>query len=97
MKSSRQRPKQCLPPPGHGPVGDGSVLEAQKQFSVGLRAEVEKRMAKSPEVQKEMEAIRQALFPRHAQYIDATPKALIPFEAQVAQVYEEMTGKDFPK
>jgi len=84
--------------PGHGPVGDGSVLEAQKQFFMGLRAEVEKRKAKLPEeVLKEVEAIRQALLPRHAKYIDASPKALIPFEAQVAQVYKEMTGKEFPK
>lgn len=39
-------------------------------------------MAKSPEdVQREVEAIRQALLPRHSKYIDASPKALIPFEA----------------
>lgn len=84
--------------PGHGPLGGSNVLEAQKQFFIGLRAEVEKRKAKSPEeVHKEVDAIRQALLPRHAKYIDASPKALIPFEAQVAQVYKEMTGKEFPK
>jgi glyoxylase-like metal-dependent hydrolase (beta-lactamase superfamily II) len=84
--------------PGHGPLADGKLLEEQKQFFLALRAEVEKRKARTAEeVQKEVEAIRSALLPRHARYIDVSPKALIPFEAQVAQVYKEMTGKEFPE
>ena len=34
--------------PGHGPMGDGQVLEAQRQYFVALRAEVKKRQGVSP-------------------------------------------------
>jgi cyclase len=83
--------------PGHGPVGDGRVLQAQRQFFIDLRAEVEKRKDLGPDrVQAEVTAIRSALLPRHATYIDSGPKAIIGFESQVAQVYRELTGRDFP-
>jgi glyoxylase-like metal-dependent hydrolase (beta-lactamase superfamily II) len=83
--------------PGHGPSGTGSVLEAQKQYFTALRAEVAKRKDLTPDrVQADVSAIREALLPRHATYIDASPKAIIGFESQVAQVYREMTGKEFP-
>lgn len=83
--------------PGHGPVGDGSVLEAQRQYFVALRAEVEKRKGLAPDrVQADVPAIRDALVKRHATYIDASAKAIIGFESQVAQVYKELTGKDLP-
>ena len=61
--------------PGHGPVGDGGVLEAQRQYFVALRAEVEKRKGLAPDrVQADVPAIRTALLPRHATYIDAHEK-----------------------
>ena len=57
--------------PGHGPSGDAGVLEAQRQFFVALRAEVEKRKGLAPDrVQAEVPAIREALLKRHATYID---------------------------
>jgi cyclase len=84
--------------PGHGPVGDGGVLEAQRQFFVALRAEVEKRKDLPPDrVQADVPAIRTALIARHPIYIDAGEKPVTSFESQVAQVYQEITGKDFPK
>jgi cyclase len=84
--------------PGHGPSGDGRVLEAQKQYFVALRGEVEKRKALPPDrIQADVPLIREALLTRHATYIDAQPKAIVGFESQVAQVYREMTGKEFPK
>jgi glyoxylase-like metal-dependent hydrolase (beta-lactamase superfamily II) len=84
--------------PGHGPVGAGNVLEAQKQYFVALRAEVEKRRSLPPaRVQADVRAIRDALLPRHGTYIDANATSLAGFEAHVAAVYKEMTGQDFPK
>jgi glyoxylase-like metal-dependent hydrolase (beta-lactamase superfamily II) len=84
--------------PGHGPVGTGSVVEAQRQYFVALRAEVEKRKALAPEqVQRDVAAIREVLLKNHATYIDPSAKPLIGFESQVAQVYRELTGKEFPK
>jgi cyclase len=84
--------------PGHGPAGDGAVLEAQRQYFVALRAEVEKRKGLTPDrVQAEVSAIRGSLLQRHATYIDTTEKSIVGFESQVAQVFKELTGKDFPK
>ena len=84
--------------PGHGPSGDGGVVEAQRQFFVALRAEVEKRKGLPPDrVQADVPAIRQSLLARHATYIDTSAKPVTGFEAQVAQVYKELTGKEFPK
>ena len=84
--------------PGHGPSGDGKVLEAQRQYFVSLRAEVTKRKDLPPDrVQAEVPAIRTALLARHPTYIDAQAKSTSGFESQVAQVYREITGKEFPK
>ncbi len=84
--------------PGHGPNGTGGVLEEQKQFFAGLRDEVAKRKSLAPDVvQSQVAEIRAALMPRHAKYIDQDPKSMAGFEAQVAQVFKELTGRDFPK
>ena len=84
--------------PGHGPVGDASVLQAQRDYFIALRSEVEKRKGLTPEqLQAEVPKIRETLLKRHATYIDASEKAVVGFEAQVAQVFKEMTGQDFPK
>jgi len=84
--------------PGHGPLGDGRVLAAQRQFFVDLRAEVGKRKGLPPDrMQAEVPAIRTALLERHATYIDPGPAPIIGFESQVATVYREMTGQEFPK
>jgi cyclase len=83
--------------PGHGPAGDGHVLEAQRQYFVALRAEVEKRKGLTPDrLQAAVPAIRDVLLKRHATYIE-TKAGSTGFESQVAQVYKEMTGKVFPK
>ena len=83
--------------PGHGPVGTGAVLDAQRQYFVALRAEVEKRKAlPGDRVQAEVPAIRKAMLERHATYVDTDPKST-GFESQVAQVYKELTGREFPK
>jgi cyclase len=83
--------------PGHGPAGDARVLDAQRQYFVALRAEVEKRKGLAPDrVQREVPAIRDALLGRHATYIDTSAASITGFESQVAQVYKELTGKAFP-
>jgi len=82
--------------PGHGPAGDGRVLEAQRQYFQALRAEVEKRKElPADRVQADVTSMRAALLKQHATYID--PKSPAGFESQVAQVYKELTGKEFPK
>ena len=84
--------------PGHGPAGDGSVIDEQRRYFVALRAEVDKRKSGAPDrVQAEVSAIRESLLRQHAKYIDTSAKPITPFEAQVAQVYRELTGKEFPK
>jgi cyclase len=84
--------------PGHGPAGDSGVLEAQRQYFVALRSEVEKRKGLAPDrMQAEVSGIRQTLLKQHSTYIDTSAKPITPFEAQVAHVYKEITGKDFPK
>jgi glyoxylase-like metal-dependent hydrolase (beta-lactamase superfamily II) len=84
--------------PGHGPVGDAGVLEAQRRYFVALRGEVEKRKSLAPDrVQADVPAIRETLLKQHATYIDTSAKPITGFESQVAQVYRELTGKEFPK
>jgi cyclase len=82
--------------PGHGPAGNAGVLDAQRQYFVALRAEVEKRKGLSPDrVQADVPAMRDALLTRHGTYIDTS--SISGFASQVAQVYREMTGNEFPK
>ena len=79
------------------PVGDGGVLEAQRQYFVALRAEVEKRRA----------CRRTACRPRFQLFATRCSGGMRPtstpipgssgFESQAAQVYREMTGGTFPK
>ena len=84
--------------PGHGPIGDAGLLEAQRQYFLDLRAELQKRQSLTPDlVQAEVPAIREVLLNRHATYIGAGAKPSTGFESQVAQVYKELTGKEFPK
>jgi glyoxylase-like metal-dependent hydrolase (beta-lactamase superfamily II) len=84
--------------PGHGPAGTGAVVQAQRDYFVALRAEVEKRKDLAPDrVKADVRAIRDALLPRHATYIDTNATTLDGFEAHVAKVYREMTGKDLPQ
>jgi cyclase len=84
--------------PGHGPVGDGRVIEAQRAYFVALRAEVEKRRNLPPDgVQADVPAIRAVLIKEHPTYVEAGDKPVVGFESQVAQVYRELTGKEFPK
>ncbi len=84
--------------PGHGPAGGAAILEAQRQYFVALRAEVAKRKELAPDrVQADVPAMRETLLERHATYIDTNPKSITGFESQVAQVYKELTGREFPK
>ena len=74
------------------------MLEAQRQFFMALRAEVEKRKALPPDrVQAEIPAMRDAMLKQHATYIDTTRKSITDFGSQVAKVYRELTGKELPK
>ena len=64
---------------------------------MALHEEVGKRKGlPADRVQAEVPAIRTALLKQHATYIDTTAKPITDFAAQVAQVYKELTGKDFP-
>ena len=84
--------------PGHGPVGDGRILEAQRQYFLALRAEVEKRKDLTPDrVQAEIPAIRDALLKQHGTYIDRDATSITGFASQAAQVYRELTGNELPK
>jgi glyoxylase-like metal-dependent hydrolase (beta-lactamase superfamily II) len=84
--------------PGHGPSGTGNVIEAQREYFIALRGEVAKRKDLTPDrMQAEVPAIRKALLTRHPTYIEASGKEIVGFESQVAQVYREMTNKEFPK
>ncbi len=83
--------------PGHGPLGDRSLLEQQKQYFIALRAEVANLKGMSPEAaQKQVETIRKALIAKHPNYV-GTAESGPWLEAQVGQVYKEMTGKQFPR
>ena len=84
--------------PGHGPSGDGRILDAQRDYFVALQGEVEKRKHLAPDrVQAEIPAMRETLVTRHPTYIDSTAISMSGFASQVAQVYKEITGREFPR
>lgn len=92
-----QKLEPAIVAPGHGPAGDAGVLEAQRQYFIALRAEVEKRKnLPADRVQADVPVIRDGLLRRHTTYIDPDPKSITGFESQVAQVYRELTGRAFP-
>jgi glyoxylase-like metal-dependent hydrolase (beta-lactamase superfamily II) len=81
--------------PGHGPVGDGSLLEDQRQFFLTLRAEVKKLVdAKKPaaEVRAAIPQVRAAIQaqPRIRKYVGMM------FAGQVEKVYQELGGQPLP-
>ena len=80
--------------PGHGPLGPASVLEDQQAFFKELyRAVTAASPGKSPaEVQAAVDKVRAELAAnaRIARYVGD------PFAAQVAKVYNELTGQSFP-
>jgi glyoxylase-like metal-dependent hydrolase (beta-lactamase superfamily II) len=79
--------------PGHGPIGDHSVLDDQQRFFQRLTEEVERRVTRGTSVRTAVEEIRQAIQadPRIARYASGT--RYDPLKEQVAKVYEELTGK----
>ena len=80
--------------PGHGPLGDASLMEDQQIFFRELRRVVQRvSSGKSPtEVQASIEAVRAELVKnaRIARYVGRD------FPAQVAKAYNEVTGKTLP-
>lgn len=86
--------------PGHGPRGDGSVMDDQQAFFKALRDHVGAlvRAKKRPEeVRDSVEAIRTAMRGdgRIVRYIGAGRFDFFP--AQVEKVYTELTGERFPE
>ncbi len=78
--------------PGHGAMGDGSVLADQQAFFVELRKQVKKYARKKPEeVKAATETIREAL--NKQQNISRYVGDFLP--AQIEKVYIEMGGKPF--
>jgi glyoxylase-like metal-dependent hydrolase (beta-lactamase superfamily II) len=80
--------------PGHGPTGTGALIEEQILYFQTLRRRVKNETSgKSPtEAQAAVETIRGQITadPRIARYVGDS------FPAQVAKVYQELTGKSFP-
>ncbi len=80
--------------PGHGPLGPASILEDQQTFFKEMYRTVKAASeGKSPaEVQAAVEKLRAELAAnaRIARYVGD------PFAAQVAKVYNELTGQSFP-
>ena len=84
--------------PGHGPVGDATILADQQAFFQALWDRVERDLAKrSPEeARARIEPLRAEIqaIPQIARY--ASGKGYDPFAEQVAKVYEETTGRKLP-
>jgi len=82
---------------GHGPRSIGTVLDDQHAFFKGLREQVGALMAdRAPEEAKaQIESIRATLKgnPQIARFVGERGAGWDPFPAQVAKVYEELTGK----
>jgi glyoxylase-like metal-dependent hydrolase (beta-lactamase superfamily II) len=81
--------------PGHGPVGDATILADQQAFFQALWDGVGRTLATlAPEdARSRVEPLRAGILavPRIARY--ASGKGYDPFAEQVAKVYEEMTGR----
>lgn len=82
--------------PGHGPKGEGGVLDDQQLFFRQLREHVGKLVSSKQTPKKIYDAIPQiradlSSQPRIARYVDKNGIA-----AQVEKVYSEMTGQAFP-
>lgn len=81
--------------PGHGPLGDATILEDQQAFFQALWDGVGLTMAKeAPEAARaRIEALRAEIRanPRISRY--ASGKGWDPFAEQVGKVYEEITGR----
>lgn len=93
MAAQKLKPKIVVP--GHGPLGDGSLLEDQKRFFMALHQEVRDRMQryrKPAEMKGQVEAIRAAVLKqgRIKRYVGDF------FAAQVEKVFVEMGGMPFP-
>jgi len=85
--------------PGHGPRGDGSILDDQQTYFKELRSRVGalvQARKKPEEVRASVESIRMAMRSngRILRYIGEKPFDFFP--AQVEKVYTEMTGERFP-
>jgi len=81
--------------PGHGPVGGPEVLEEQKQYFIALRRGVQRLVdarKSAAEVQAAIPALRAEIERRReiARYVGDF------FPAQVAKVYQELTGQTLP-
>ena len=78
--------------PGHGPVGDGSLLDDQILYFTELRKEVQKHAKKKPdEVKAAVDDVKAALLKN-----DRIKRYVGDFmAAQVEKVYVEMGGKAF--
>ena len=90
-----QRLKPRIVVPGHGPVGEESLLEDQRRYFLALQREVRlaKQSHKRPdEMQAQVEPIRAALLreERIKRYVGDF------FAAQVEKVYIELGGSPFP-
>ncbi len=84
--------------PGHGPVGDATILADQQAFFQALWDRVSKDLApRSPEeARSRIEPLRAGIqaIPQVSRY--ASGKGYDPFAEQVAKVYEEITGRKLP-
>ena len=84
--------------PGHGPVGDATILADQQAFFQALWDRVGADLAKRApeEARSRIEPLRAEIqaIPRIARY--ASGKGYDPFAEQVAKVYEEITGRKLP-
>ena len=78
--------------PGHGPIGDGSLLDDQIHYFTELRKEVQKLAKKKPdEVKAAVDTVKAALLKN-----DRIKRYVGDFmAAQVEKVYVEMGGKAF--
>lgn len=82
--------------PGHGPMGDASLLEDQRQFFIELRSQAQRLvdLKRTPaEAQGEVERVKMAVLQKERikRYVGDS------FAAQLEKAYVELGGKPFPK